>query len=75
MLVRGEALSWPLAPGETAELRLHAPQFVFAPVLNGPAGYAELLVNGEPVRRVTVYYRHPVAQTTEKGLLRRLLGG
>lgn len=75
MLRAGEALSWPLAPGETAELRLHAPQFVFAPVLNGPAGYAELLVNGEPVRRVTVYYRHPVAQTKEKGLLRRLWGG
>ncbi len=74
-LYAGEALCWPLAPEETAEVRLHAPRFVFAPVLHGPAGYAELLVNGVPVRRVTVYYRHPVARTPETGLLRRLLGG
>ena len=74
-LYAGEALRWPLAPEETAEVRLHAPRFVFAPVLHGPAGYAELLVNGVPVRRVTVFYRHPVERTPETGLLRRLLGG
>ena len=71
----GEALGWPLAPGETAELRLHAPKFVYAPVLSAPAGYAELLINGEPVRCVTVYYRYPVAQTPKKGLLSRIFGG
>ena len=75
-LCTAEALTWPLAPGEQAQVRIHAPQYAFAPVLRGPAGYAELLVDGIPVRRTALYYRNPVARTPpEKRGLARIFGG
>ena len=74
-LTAGETLSYPLAEGEQAEVRIHAEKFRFAPVLPGLAGYAELIVNGEAVRRVPLYYKNAVAALPQKGLFARLFGG
>lgn len=74
-LCAAESLVWPMKAGETAELRMHAPHFVFAPVLRGPAGYAALCIDGEMVGTVPLYYRQPVAAAVQKGLLARLFGG
>lgn len=74
-LLSGGTLSYPLARGEKAELRIHAPQFVFAPVLPSAAGYTELLVDGQCVQKQLLYYGEPVAALPRKSLFRGLLGG
>ncbi len=73
--VSGGTLSWPLRPEEQTELRVHLPRLTFAPVLPGPAGWAELLVDGEAVRSVPLYYRQTVAPIPEKRFFARLFGG
>lgn len=70
-----DALALPLRPEEHAELRLIAPRFVYAPVLAGPAGLAEVWCGGEKLAEVTLYYREPVAQKTEKSRFARIFGG
>ena len=54
---------------------LIAPRFVYAPVLAGPAGLAEVWCGGEKLAEVTLYYREPVAQKTEKSRFARIFGG
>lgn len=73
--VSGGKLSWPLRPEEQTELRLHLPRLTFAPVIPGPAGYAELLVDGMAVRRVPLYYTQAVAPIPEKRFFAKLFGG
>ena len=73
--VSGGTLSWPLRPEEQTELRVHLPRLTFAPVLPGPAGWAELLVDGEAVRSVPLYYRQTIAPIPEKRFFARLFGG
>ena len=73
--VSGGTLSWPLRPEEQTERRVHLPRLTFAPVLPGPAGWAELLVDGEAVRSVPLYYRQTVAPIPEKRFFARLFGG
>lgn len=73
--VSGGTLSWPLRPEEQTELRVHLPNLTFAPVLPGPAGWAELLVDGEAVRSVPLYYRQTIAPIPEKRFFARLFGG
>lgn len=74
-LYAGNSIRYPFAAGETWKLQLHAPRFVYAPVLYGSAGYMELLVNGVSVSKTPVFYRHPVAALPEQGFWKRLLGG
>ena len=75
-LVAGAEFSYPAAEGETVQTILHAPDFVYAPVLPGQAGWLEVLLDGERVGQVPVYY----AQTAEgiepeRGFWRRIFGG
>ena len=75
-LVTGAEFSYPLAEGETAETVLHAPEFSYAPVLPGQAGWLEVLSDGVSVGQIPVFY----AQTAEasesgRGFLRRIFGG
>ena len=76
-LVTREALCYPAMPDERAQLRLRVPVFVRAPVFDEQAGTLELVVDGEPVACVPVYYAHAVAakQKEKAGLLERLFGG
>lgn len=74
-VVSGGALSWPLRSEEKTELRLHYPKLVFAPVVPGPAGWAELLVDGAAVRCVPLYYTQTVVPIPEKRFFARLFGG
>ena len=60
-LVVREALCYPLLPGERAQLRLHVPAIVHAPVTAGQAGTLELLVDGERAACVPVDYACAVA--------------
>ena len=56
----------PLAAGERAQVRVFAPQYAFAPVLPGFAGRADVLVDGELLCSVPLYYEAPVAQQTRR---------
>ena len=51
----------PLAAEERAEVRVFAPHYAFAPVLPGFAGRADVLVDGELLCSVPLYYETPVA--------------
>ena len=53
-------VSYPLLPGEQPEIRLKAPQFVFAPVLRGQAGTAEVWLNGQKIAETPIYYENSV---------------
>lgn len=53
-------ISYPLLPGEKPEIRLKAPQFVFAPVMRGQAGTAEVWLDGQMIAETPVYYRNSV---------------
>lgn len=75
-LLAGGDLSYPLAEGEKIETRLHAPDFVYAPVLPGQAGWLEVLVNGKRVGEVPVYYAEGAeAEAPKRGLWKRIFGG
>ena len=75
LLVGGD-LSYPLAEGEKIETRLHAPDFVYAPVLPGQAGWLEVLVNGKRVGEVPVYYAEGAeAEMPKRGFWKRIFGG
>lgn len=65
-LVVWDAVRLPLRPEERLEVRLFAPNFVYAPVLTGQAGYAEFWCGGERLASVPLYYREPVAENIEK---------
>lgn len=74
-LVCGESLRCALLPGECAELRIHAPRYVFAPVLYAQAGYADVLLNGECVCKTPLYFKNSVPLIEKKGFFARLFGG
>ena len=75
-LLAGGDLSYPLAEGEKIETVLHAPDFVYAPVLPGQAGWLEILVNGKRVGEVPVYYEAGAeAEMPKRGLWKRIIGG
>ena len=56
----GGAFAYPLLADEDPELRLKLPQFLFAPVLYGPAGTAEVWLHGQKIGEVPVYFKNPV---------------
>ena len=56
----------PLSAGERAEVRVFAPHYAFAPVLPGFAGRADVLVDGELLCSVPLYYETPVAAKTRR---------
>ena len=75
-LIADEAFSYPLAEGEQAETTLHAPGFVYAPVLPGQAGWLEILVNGVRVGEISVSYAQTAEEEVpERGLWKGILGG
>ena len=75
-LVTGAELSYPVAEGETVETILHAPEFVYAPVLPGQAGQLEILVDGARVSQVPVYYAQTAEETAPaRGFWKRIFGG
>lgn len=75
-LVTGTDFSYPVAEGETVETFLHAPEFVYAPVLSGVAGWLEVLVDGAQVSQVPVYYAQTAEETApERGFWKRIFGG
>ena len=57
---------YPMAQGEKVSIRL--PEgFVYAPVAeNGEAGYAHILIDGNPVGKIPLYYGQTVEQTKEQ---------
>ena len=56
----GEDFSYPLAEGETVTLVLPG-AFVYAPIPeNADAGYAHILIDGQPVGKVALYYGETV---------------
>ena len=75
-LVTGAELSYPVAEGETVQTILHAPEFVYAPVLPGQAGQLEILVDGARVSQVPVYYAQTAEETAPaRGFWKRIFGG
>ena len=75
-LFSGGDFSYPLAEDETVETRLHAPEFVYAPLVPGQAGWLEVLVDGKRVCEVPVYYEEGAeAETPKRGLWKRIFGG
>ena len=75
-LVTGTDFSYPVAEGETVETILHAPEFSYAPVLPGAAGWLEVLVDGAQVSQVPVYYAQTAEELTpERGFWKRIFGG
>lgn len=74
-LVCGGRLRCAVLPGECAEVRIHAPRHVFAPVLHGQAGHAVVLINGECVCQTPLYFKNPVPETEKRGFFARLFGG
>ena len=75
-LVTGTDFSYPVAEGETVETFLHAPEFVYAPVLPGQAGQLEILVDGARVSQVPVYYAQTAEETAPaRGFWKRIFGG
>lgn len=75
-LVTGTDFSYPVAEGETVETVLHAPEFSYAPVLPGAAGWLEVLVDGAQVSQAPVYYAQTAEELTpERGFWKRIFGG
>ena len=75
-LVTGAEFSYPLAEGEAVETVLHAPEFSYAPVLPGQAGWLVILVDGAQVSQVPVYYAQTAeASEPESGIWKRIFGG
>ena len=75
-LIAEAPVSYPLAEGETFETVLHAPAFVYAPVLPGQAGWLEVRVNGACVAEVPICYAQTAEiEQTERGFWKRILGG
>ncbi len=61
-LVAGEDFSWPMAEGEQVTVELNLGYFRFAPVHAGePAGHAHILVDGNPVGQIPLYWGETVS--------------
>ena len=75
-LLAEQTLTYPLADGETFETVLHAPDFVYAPVLPGQAGWLEVRVNGACVAEVLICYAQTAEmEQAERGFWKRIFGG
>lgn len=75
-LLAGAAFSYPLAEGETVQTILHAPEFSYAPVLPGQAGWLEIRLDGACVGEIPVYYAQTAEETRpERGFFKRIFGG
>ena len=75
-LVTGTDFSYPVAEGETVQTILHAPEFVYAPVLPGAAGWLEVLVDGVQVSQAPIYYAQTAEELTPaRGFWKRIFGG
>ena len=77
-LIAAEDLTFALASEEKASIHLQTKAFVYAPVVeNGKAGWAYLLVDGEPVGRVALVYGKTVEQTLpeKRSFWQRIFGG
>ena len=62
----GEDFSYPLAEGETVTLVLPG-AFVYAPIPeNADAGFAHILIDGQPVGKVALYYGQTVERMDDK---------
>ena len=75
-LLAGQTVTCCLAEGQTVQTVLHAPQFVYAPVLPGQAGWIAVLVDGVCVRTIPAL----IAQTAEedrpaRGFWKQIFGG
>ena len=65
-LIAEEDFSYALAEGEQVTVSLSEPGFVYAPVCRGQeAGYAHILVDGNPVGKVSVVFESTVEKETE----------
>lgn len=76
-LVTREALRYPMLPNERARLQLRVPAIVRAPVMEEQAGTLALILDGETVASVPVYFAAAVAQrpAQKQGLFARIFGG
>ena len=78
-LIAGVDFCYPVAQGETVELRFPGPGFVYAPVTAGQeAGMAHVLLEGVPVGKVPVVWGETVqvpAEPEEPNWLERIWGG
>ena len=77
-LIAKEDFSYPLAQGETAEISLPQPKFVYAPVAYGQdAGMAYISVSGHTIGRVALMFGETVEQELEKkdSVWKRIFGG
>ena len=77
-LIAGESFSYPLAFGETVQIQLPKPGFVYAPVVCGQeAGEAYVCIDGKAVGTVPLIYGQTIEQIPEEKLpfWKRLLGG
>ncbi len=76
-LVTREALRYPMLPDERAQLQLRVPAIVRAPVTEKETGTLALIIGGETVASVPVYFADAVAQrpSQKPGLFARIFGG
>lgn len=66
-ILAGEDFSYALAEGETPQLMLPGPGFVYAPAVEGAAaGTAYILLNGRAIGKVPVIYGQTIEQTEEE---------
>ncbi len=76
-LVATEDFSYAMAEGETPELVLSGPGFVYAPVAQGAeAGYIHVTIGGKSMGKIPIVYGETVEQMQEpkKSLFQKLFG-
>ncbi len=77
-LVAAEDFSYSMAPGETVEIVLPKPEFVYAPVVQGQAaGFAYICLDGKAVGKVSAVYGETVemSEIEKPSLWEKLLRG
>ena len=68
---------YPMADGESAEVKLAGPGFVYAPVTAGAeAGFAHICLNGKAIGSVPMVFGETVEQEIQKdnGFFEKLFG-
>ena len=66
-LVAAEDFDYALCAGETVQIRLNGPGFVYAPVVRGAdAGFAHVCIDGQPVGKLPLVYGDTVEKTPEE---------
>ena len=77
-ILAAEDFEYPLAPGETAAVKLGGAGFVYAPAVCGSdAGIAHICIDGITVGKIRLIYGETVEQipVEEKSFWKRLLEG